>query len=121
VPGTWIAQLSMLCRHSTCVRGEKAMAMSDKSPLVEYRLTDHAQLEIKRRQISEAEVARVLAAPQQMEEVRPGRVVYQSRVEFGAPSRIYLLRVFVDIDRRPPEVVTAYRTSQVEKYWKEES
>jgi hypothetical protein len=97
------------------------MAMSDKSPLAEYRLTDHAQLEMKRRQISEAEVAQVLVAPEQMEEVRPGRVVYQSRIEFGAPGRICLLRVFVDTDRRPPEVVTAYRTSRMEKYWRAES
>jgi len=97
------------------------MAMSEKSPLTEYRLTDHAQLEMKRRQISEAEVAQVLVAPEQVEEVRPGRVVYQSRVEFGAPVRVYLLRVFVDTDRRPAEVVTAYRTSRIEKYWREES
>jgi len=29
------------------------------------------------------------------------------------------VRVFVDVDREPPEVVTAYRTSKVEKYRKE--
>ena len=28
----------------------------------------------------------------------------------------YLLRVFVDVDRSPPEVVTVYRTSKMEKY-----
>jgi type I restriction-modification system DNA methylase subunit len=27
-------------------------------------------------------------------------------------SKVYLLRVFVDIDREPPEVVTVYRTSR---------
>jgi hypothetical protein len=41
--------------------------------------------------------------------------------QIGAPVRVYLLRVFVDIDRRPAEVVTAYRTSRIEKYWREES
>ena len=95
--------------------------MPETSPITEYRLTDHAQLEMRRRQITEAEVAQVLSAPEQREEVRPGRVVYQSRIEFGAPVRVYLLRVFVDIDRRPAEVVTAYRTSRIEKYWKAES
>jgi hypothetical protein len=30
---------------------------------------------------SEAEIARTLSAPEQTETVRPGRVVYQSRVE----------------------------------------
>jgi len=95
--------------------------MSETAPITEYRLTDHARLEMKRRQITEAEVAQVLSAPEQTEQVRPGRVVYQSRVEFGAEVRTYLLRVFVDIDRRPAVVVTAYRTSRIERYWREKS
>jgi len=33
-------------------------------------------------------------------------------------SKVYLLHVFVDIDREPPEVVTVYRTSKVRKYWR---
>jgi hypothetical protein len=39
----------------------------------------------------------------------------------GEPSKTYLVRVFVDIDRSPPEVATAYRTSKVEKYWRQTS
>jgi hypothetical protein len=95
--------------------------VSAEPPITEYRLTDHARLEMERRQITEAEVAQVLSAPQQANDVRPGRAVYQSRVEFGTPVRVYLLRVFVDVDRRPAEVVTAYRTSRIEKYWRVES
>ena len=95
--------------------------MSEISPVTEYHLTDHAQFEMERRQISEAEIARVLSSPDQTEVVRPGRAVFQSRVEFGEPLQICLLRVFVDVDRRPAEVVTAYRTSRVEKYWRDES
>jgi hypothetical protein len=90
-------------------------------PPVEYHITDHARFEMERRGISEAEIARVLSAPEQSDLVRPGRVVYQSRMEYEEPGKIYLLRVFVDIDRQPAEVVTAYRTSKVEKYWKSES
>jgi len=75
---------------------------------------------MERRVISEAEIVQVLSAPEQSDLVRPGRVVYQSRMEFDEPGEIYLLRVFVDIDRQPAEVVTAYRTSKVEKYWKSE-
>ena len=41
----------------------------------------------------------------------------ESRVEMGDPARTYLIRVFVDVDREPAEVVTAYRTSKVRKYW----
>ena len=91
--------------------------MAKTSPITEYRLTDHAQFEMKHRQITEAEIAQVLSAPEQSEIARPGRVVYQSRVEFGDPSQSYLLRVFVDIDRRPAEVITAYRTSKMMTPW----
>jgi hypothetical protein len=91
------------------------------TPITTYRLTDHAQLEMARRQISAAEVARVLAAPEQTECVREGRAVYQSRIELGEPSKTYVLRVVVDIDRQPPEVVTVYRSSKVQKYWRSEA
>ncbi len=36
----------------------------------------------------------------------------------GEPVRDYLVRVFIDIDRSPAEVVTVYRTSKIEKYWR---
>jgi len=74
-----------------------------------------------RRQITEMDIAQVLFAPGQIEEVRGGRVVFQSLVMFGKPERTYLLRVFVDVDCKPPAVVTAYRTSKIDKYWREES
>jgi len=88
--------------------------------ITEYRLTDHAQLEMKRRNIDEAEIAQVLSTPEQTETVRPGRMVYQTQFKRGQPPKPYLLRVFVDIDRQPPEVVTAYRTSKIDKYWRDE-
>ena len=86
-----------------------------------YRLTDHARLEMARRQISEVEVERVLAAPEQTECVREGRAVYQSRIELGASAKTYVLRVVVDVDRQPAAVVTVYRSSKVQKYWRGET
>ncbi len=73
-------------------------------------------MEMKRRNITHREITQVLAAPEARQRLRAGRVVYQSRVDYGRPTKTYLLRVFVDIDRHPPEVVTAYRTSKLEKY-----
>jgi hypothetical protein len=73
-------------------------------------LTEHALLQMAKRQLTAAEASRVLAAPEQVREVRPGRVVAQGM------AGEYLVRVFVDVDRNPPEVVTAYRTSKIEKY-----
>jgi hypothetical protein len=94
------------------------LVVAEKPFVREYRFTAHAHLEMIRRQITETEVAQVLSAPEQTREVRPGRLVFQSRIERGDPPRMYLMRVFVDIDRRPAEVVTAYRTSKIEKYWR---
>lgn len=66
---------------------------------------------------SESEMALFLATPDQIQEVRPGRAVFQSRVEPGEPASTYVLHAFVDLDREPPEVVTVYRTSRIGKYW----
>jgi hypothetical protein len=62
----------------------------------------------------------VLGAPEQRYEVRAGRDVLQGRTSLGEPPRTYLVRVFVDVDREPAEVVTAYRTSKISKYWRPE-
>lgn len=75
---------------------------------------------MQRRQIDEEDVAAVLAAPEQREVVRKGRDVFQSRRQAGDPPRTFLLRVFVDVGRKPPMVVTAYRTSKIAKYWRAE-
>lgn len=92
--------------------------MPGLEPIAKYHLTDHARFEMSRRQIAEADVAKVLSAPEQTEIVRVGRAFYQSRLEMGNPPKTYLLRILVDIDRQPPDVVTVYRTSKVEKYWR---
>jgi len=84
----------------------------------DYEVTDHAQWAMTRRGISEAEVSRVLRRPEQREVVEVGRCVYQSRITRGDPPTAYLVRVFVDINRDPPQVVTVYRTSKVQKYWR---
>ena len=100
--------------------GQTVQDMSANLPILEFRLTGHARMEMERRYIAEVEVASVLSSPDQIEMIRPGRVVYQSRFEIGEPPKTYLLRVFVDVDRQLPEVVTAYRTSKVDKYWRED-
>jgi hypothetical protein len=69
---------------------------------------------MRRRGLGSDVVRRVLAAPDDRSQMRPGRDVLQSAVDLG--GRTYLVRVFVDIERTPPEVVTAYRTSRIRKY-----
>ncbi len=61
-------------------------------------------------QLEQTLVRAVLNNPGDILPVRAGRVVAQSLVDG------YLVRVFVDVDRQPPEVVTAYRTSKIGRY-----
>jgi len=88
----------------------------NRGPITYYVIKDHARFEIQRRSITEEQVRQLLMAPQQTQEERPGRWVYQPRIMLG--QREYLIRVFVDVDRDPAEVVTAYRTSKIAKYWR---
>ena len=85
-------------------------------PIIDYTVTDHAASEIGRRGLKRETVDQVLKNPEQKFDVRPGRVVLQSRIQES--GREFLIRVFVDVDRRPAEVVTAYRTTKVVKYWR---
>ena len=81
-----------------------------------FVLTDHVLQAARRRGLEAKTVRQVVRSPEQREAVRSGRDVLQSRKSFSGKE--YLVRVFVDVDRDPPEVVTAYRTSKVEKYWR---
>ena len=83
--------------------------------ITEYQITSHATFEMRRRGIDESVLRQVLDAPEQRHAVRPGRDVLQARIEFQGKS--YLVRVFVDVDRSPAEVVTVYWTSNIAKYW----
>ncbi len=85
-------------------------------PICEYVVTEHAAFEMKRRSIDDATLRRVLATPEQRDSIRPGRDVLQTRVTID--DREFLIRVFVDIDRTPANVVTVYRTTRIRKYWK---
>ena len=81
-----------------------------------YTITDHAAFEIGRRGLKRETIDRVLKNPEQRFDVRLGRVVLQSRIQESGEE--FLIRVFVDADRRPAEVVTAYRTTKIGKYWR---
>lgn len=87
------------------------------APITEYVITPHAVFEMRRRRISEETVRDVMNAPEQRLPVRPGREVFQSKTLRERDAAAALVRVFVDVDRRPAEVVTVYRTSKVAKYW----
>ena len=37
----------------------------------------------------------------------------------GSPPKSYVVRVFVDTNNRPARVVIVYRTTKMDKYWRQ--
>jgi hypothetical protein len=88
---------------------------------MDFRLSSRAEWEMARRGIPLALVQAVMEHPEQrlVDESNTNRWIRQSRFPFG-DGKIYLLRVVVDENEQPAAVVTAYRTSKIEKYWSAE-
>jgi hypothetical protein len=83
---------------------------------MEYRLSDHARQEMDRRRIPPALVDAILSNPEQTTSERAGRTAYQSRQDIG--GKMFLVRVIVDTAFDPALVVTVYRTTKMQKYWR---
>lgn len=84
---------------------------------MDYKLSRHAKEDIVRRNISVQVVESILFSPQQVVLDATGKRVFQSKVEFQ-PGKIYLVRVVIGDRADPPTVITVYRTSKLEKYWR---
>jgi hypothetical protein len=86
------------------------------SSINHFRLSDHARLEMSRRQISVDQIRRALAAPETVTEAGAGLQFFQGRIEQGDPPKPYILRVLVRVNETLPVVVTVYRSSKIKKY-----
>ena len=83
-------------------------------------ISDHAQFEIVRRQLSEEVVRSVAQNPEQVVRLKKGRKVCQSKYHDSVQGREMLLRVICEERHNLLFVVTAYRTSKIDKYWEKE-
>lgn len=108
----WTARMTA-CSQVACRENHR--------PTMDFRLSRHAQWEMARRGIPLALVQAVMERPEQrlIDESQAGRWIHQSRLRFE-DGKIYLLRVVVGEDDVSPVVITAYRTSKIEKYWSAE-
>jgi hypothetical protein len=59
---------------------------------------------------------RVATSPDEVLELQAGRQVRQAVVTFSPDGQPYLVRAFVDIGEGCDTIVTAYRTSKLDKY-----
>lgn len=78
-----------------------------------FRFIDHAQKELERRGIPLQIVLEALQQPDQIVANMDGREAYHKLVEMN--DKTYLLRIIVE---HGDTVITVYRTSKVQKYWR---
>ena len=83
---------------------------------MDVEISPHARAEMDRRGLDDGIIRAVLENPEQVVPTYGGRLVYQSRVEL-ADGHVYLIRAIVDERSHPAVLVTAYRTTQIAKYW----
>lgn len=82
---------------------------------MDYRISRHAEDELRIRNISRKVMEEILTSPQQTIDQESGMKVLQSRVvEHGTE---FLVRVVVAFDTDPPTVVTLYKTTKIGRYW----
>lgn len=81
-----------------------------------YRISSHALYEMERRDIEQDLVDTFVSNPDQKVLELDDIVCYQSKIIMN--NKIYLLRVMVNENSVPHVVVTVYKTSKIEKYWR---
>ena len=78
------------------------------------QFSNHALERIENRNISKEIILKVIDIPDSVSGQNDSVVVYSKIVEID--SKTYLYRVFVNSEKIPPLIITAYRTSKFEKY-----
>lgn len=81
------------------------------------RITEHAKFQMNRRGITEMFVLKVVKNPEQKTKLRSKRCICQSRYFNKSEEREMLVRVVVEQTNDDLKVITAYKTSRVDKYW----
>ena len=86
----------------------------------DFILSKHAKEQLEVRRINETLVWKIIENPQQ--ELREGleKKVYQSIIA-DEKGEEQLIRVFVNVAKHPKLIITVYKTSKIQKYWKDES
>jgi len=80
--------------------------------------TMHAEKQLKERNISKEAVLKTVLSPGQVIPQEEGILLFQSVYYEG--NKKYLLRVAAKLQADTWLIITAYRTSKVQKYWGED-
>ncbi len=84
---------------------------------MKFEISAHALEEANRREISLDVLESVLKSPDQIVDEYGEKKAYQSKITFGS-GKIYLVRVILKEYADHTVVVTVYRTSKIDKYWR---
>ncbi|MCL4557888.1 MAG: DUF4258 domain-containing protein [Deltaproteobacteria bacterium] len=79
--------------------------------------TEHARFEAERRGIKEDTIRDLINQPQQEIPIQKGRVIFQNKYFDTSIKKEMLLRVIGKKVHNRFIVITAYKTSRIEKYW----
>jgi len=81
---------------------------------MKFLFSNHALIRMKSRSISSDIVLEVIIHADSISIQDESITVYSKLVEEN--TKPYLYRVFVNIEKTPPLIITAYKTSKIEKY-----
>ena len=84
---------------------------------MDFIFSKHAEEQVPRRNISRDTVIDTVLHPAQtlVDDEFSGMKIFQSLTkEYG---QVFLLRVFVNVERHPNIIVTLYKTSKIKKYY----
>ena len=82
--------------------------------------SEHAVFEIKRRGIEKGSVKEVVERPQQEIPSRNNKIILQSKYLNSQQNKEMLLRVIGRKTGGEFFIITAHKTSRIEKYWQKE-
>jgi hypothetical protein len=85
---------------------------------MKFEISRHAHEEMERRGIPLHIVETIMQNPQQVVEEYGNKKAYQSIIKIEL-LKDYLVRVIVKDTIDPAKVITVYKTSKIEKYWRQ--
>ena len=81
-------------------------------------ITNHAKFEAGRRNVSDELIKSVVENPQQELLTKKSRVVIQNKYYDKQEGKEMLLRVIGTKEAENFKIITVYKTSKIDKYWK---
>jgi hypothetical protein len=82
--------------------------------------SEHALFEIEFRKIKKEDIEHLIEHPMQKKLGMKNRIIMQSRYYDNKENKEMVLRVIGEELENEFHVVTVYKTSKIEKYWKED-